>query len=97
MILKKHVLTEKIFNFDKIGSEKKYCFFVDSLANKITVKNEVEKCFAVVVESVNILNNSKKINKIFLGRKRYNRVKGGQKKAYVTLKEGYTINFENSL
>ena len=97
MILKKHVLTEKVFRFSKVGKGEKYCFFVDEKANKITVKNEVEKIFSVVVDKVNILNNSVKFKKIFLGRKRIEKIKGGQKKAYVSLKKGFSINFENSL
>ena len=97
MILKKHVLTEKVFRFSKVGNGEKYCFYVDEDANKITVKNEVEKFFSVVVDKVNILNNSTKFKKIFVGKKRVERIKGGQKKAYVSLKKGYSINFENSL
>jgi ribosomal protein L23 len=46
---------------------------------------------------VNVLNNSIKFKKVFLGRKRVEKIKGGQKKAYVSLKKGYSINFENSL
>lgn len=97
MILKKHVLTEKVFKFSKVGEGEKYCFYVDEGANKIMIKNEVEKCFSVVVDKVNVLNNSIKFKKVFLGRKRVEKIKGGQKKAYVSLKKGYSINFENSL
>jgi len=97
MILKKHVLTEKVFKFSKVGEGEKYCFYVDENANKITIKNVIEKFFAVVVDKVNVLNNSKKSKKVFLGRKQFKRVKGGQKKAYVSLKKGFSINFENSL
>ncbi len=97
MILKRYVLTEKVFNLGKNGENSIYCFYVDKDANKITVKKEVEKQFSVVVDSVNILNNSKKVKRVYMGRRMHTRVKGGEKKAYVTLKQGYSINFENSL
>ena len=89
MILKKHILTEKVVKGDNI-----YCFFVDNSANKIMVKNEIEKSFSVIVDKVNILNCSKKYKKVFLRKRYVEKVKGGQKKAYVYLKEGYSINFE---
>lgn len=97
MILRKHVLTEKVFTLNKAGSELKYCFFVDESANKITVKNEVEKLFGVVVDKVNILNNNLKNKRFFVGRKSFSRKKGGEKKAYITLRKGYSINLENSI
>ncbi|MDR2401945.1 MAG: 50S ribosomal protein L23 [Cytophagales bacterium] len=97
MILTKHVLTEKVFKLGKVGTAARYCFYVAETANKITVKKELEKIFAVVVDSVNILNNSKKVKKVFLHGKSFDRVRGGKKKAYVTLKKGYSIVFENNI
>ena len=97
MILKKHILTEKVFTLNKADSELKYCFLVDESANKITVKNEIEKFFGVVVNDVNILNNNKKNKRFFLGKKSFTKEKKGGKKAYVTLKKGYSINLENSI
>ena len=53
-VLKKPVLTEKSLLLQE--TENKYTFDVDTKANKIEVKNAVEKMFNVKVESVNIMN-----------------------------------------
>lgn len=67
----------------------KYVFEVDPRANKFEIKNAVEKLFKVKVVDVQTINLRGKIKRI--GRnvgKRPN-----WKKAYVTLKEGSTIEF----
>ena len=53
-VLKKPVLTEKSLLLQQ--NENKYTFDVDVTANKIEVKQAVEKMFDVKVESVNIMN-----------------------------------------
>ena len=63
-------------------------FEVKKTANKISVKQAVEEIFDVKVASVNIVNVKPK-------EKRMGRYVGKTKafkKAYVTLKDGYTIN-----
>lgn len=53
-VLKKPVLTEKSLLLQQ--NENKYTFDVELTANKIEIKQAVEKMFDVKVESVNIMN-----------------------------------------
>ncbi len=65
-------------------------FFIHPKANKIEVKQAVEKAFDVTVETVNIVRRRP------LQRTRMGRVTGrisGYKKAYVTLAPGSKIEF----
>ena len=66
-----------------------YVFKVSKRANKSDVKNAIELFFNVSVTAVQILNRKGK-------EKRYGRTLGrrvNEKKAYVSLKEGQTIQF----
>ena len=66
-----------------------YVFKVSKRANKGDVKNAIELFFNVSVTAVQILNRKGK-------EKRYGRTLGrrvNEKKAYVSLKEGQTIQF----
>lgn len=79
-IILKPVLTEK--GYDGIA-DKKYTFIVKKSANKIEIRNAVEKLFGVKVAEVNTLNCKGKL-------KRMGRNEGytpDRKKAIVTLKE----------
>ncbi len=68
----------------------KYVFKVHKDANKILVKEALEKLYNVKVEKINILNTKSK-----LVRFRYRPgVKSGYKKAIVTLKSGTFEFFE---
>lgn len=65
-------------------------FLVDPRANKISIKQAVEKAFNVKVQAVNIVCRKP------LARRRQGRIIGkysGWKKAYVTLGKGDTIEF----
>ena len=90
-IILKPVLTEK--GYDGIA-DKKYTFIVKKSANKIEIRNAVEKLFGVKVAEVNTLNCKGKL-------KRMGRNEGytpDRKKAIVTLKEdSKPIEFFNSL
>lgn len=90
-IILKPVLTEK--GYDGIA-DKKYTFIVKKSANKIEIRNAVEKLFGVKVAEVNTLNCKGKL-------KRMGRNEGytpDRKKAIVTLKEDCKpIEFFNSL
>lgn len=59
-------------------------------ANKLEVKQAVERLFKVAVESVQILNRKGKVKRFgkFMGRRNH------VKKAYVRLAAGQEINFE---
>jgi large subunit ribosomal protein L23 len=88
-IIKRPIITEKAM---KLGEQRQYVFEVDPKANKIEIKKAVEEMFEVKVESVRTLRVKGK------QRTRYTRrgVMRGRtplrKKAYVTLKEGYSID-----
>ena len=59
-------------------------------ANKIEVKQAIEKIFNVKVEKVNILNSHPKKKRVG----KYTGMTNKYKKAIVTLAEGNTISFD---
>lgn len=92
----KPLVTEKM---TKLTEKRPNCFgfIVRPEANKLQIKEEVEKQYNVTVESVNTMNYAgKRVS-------RYTRsgVVKGQKKAYkkaiVLLKEGETIDFYSNI
>ena len=95
IIIKKPVITEKMTAI----SEKlnKFAFIVDKNANKIQIKDAVEKLYDVKVTAVNTMN--------YDGKKKSRYTKAGVvtgrrpafKKAVVTLKEGDTIDFFSNI
>lgn len=90
-IIKRPVLTEK--GYSGIA-EKKYVFIVDKSANKIQIKQAIEKLFNVQVDYVNTVNCKGKL-------KRMGRNEGytpDTKKAIVKLKDSSkAIEFFDSL
>ncbi len=90
-ILIKPILTEKMLALQE--SKSKYAFQVALQANKIEIKTAVERKFDVLVEKVHTIKvkgKSKRMN-TRKGITRGNRA--DWKKAIVSLKEGYTIDF----
>jgi large subunit ribosomal protein L23 len=94
-IIEKPVITEKMTaQGDKLN---RYGFVVAKTANKVQIKNAVEKLYGVTVNAVNTQN--------YLGKvKTRNTTKGiaigrvnQHKKAIVTLKAGETIDFYASI
>ena len=95
IIIKKPVITEKMTAI----SEKlnRYAFIVDTKANKIQIKEAVEKLYGVKVVAVNTMN--------YEGKSKSRYTKGGvitgkasdTKKAIVTLAEGETIDFFSNI
>jgi large subunit ribosomal protein L23 len=86
-IIKRPLITEKSTRQKETGNQ--IAFVVDPRANKIQVRQAVEKLFKVKVKAVHTLNLKGK-------RKRMGRFFGWQsdwKKAIVTLKEGERIEF----
>lgn len=94
MILKKPLITEKMNAImDKRGQ---YGFVVDKKATKVEIKEAIEKFYTVEVNSVNTM--------IVRGKSRRNRRTGqisgytdAYKKAIVTLKEGFKIDFYENI
>ncbi len=87
-ILLKPLLTEKTTYLKEEAEQ--VTFFVHTKANKIEIKQAVEKAFNVKVVAVNV------VCKAPSDRKRQGRVVGrkpGYKKAYVTLTPGDRIEF----
>jgi large subunit ribosomal protein L23 len=86
-VLKRPILTEKSnYQADELHS---YTFEVDPHANKLEVRNAVEKLFNVKVLDVNIIKIQSKV-------RRYGRHEGkqsGYKKALVKLAPGGSISF----
>jgi large subunit ribosomal protein L23 len=85
-VLEKPVITEKGTSIG--GATGGVTFRVDRRADKSDVKAAVERIFKVKVDAVRIVNyiGKKKRTMKSIGRR------AAYKKAYVTLKEGYTIN-----
>ena len=86
-ILKRPRITEKATYQRKIGNQ--VVFEVDRRANKIEIKEAVERIFKVGVKSVNTMNIKGKPKRVGLHSGR----RAGYKKAVVTLLEGDTIDF----
>lgn len=84
-VLKKPVLTEKSLT---LLDENKYTFDVDVHANKIEIRNAVEKMFNVKVESVHTMNVRPKTKR--MGRYVGKTIR--RKKAIVKLAEGHKID-----
>ena len=94
-VLIKPIITEKM----TAGSEKynRYGFVVSSDANKIQIKQAVEKNYGVTVQSVRTMNYVGKVKSrnttqgLAIGRL------NKHKKAVVYLKQGETIDFYSSI
>ena len=84
-IIKAPVITEKSMADKENG---KYTFKVDPRANKIEIKNAIEKIFNVKVTSIRTLNVKHKKRRVG----RYTGLTNRTKKAIVTLAEGQTID-----
>lgn len=85
-VLKKPVLTEKSLTL--LDKDNKYTFDVDVHANKIEIRNAVEKMFNVKVESVNVMNVRPKTKRLGKYVGKTNR----RKKAIIKLAEGQKID-----
>ena len=84
-IIKAPVITEKSMADKENG---KYTFKVDPRANKIEIKNAIEKIFNVKVTSIRTLNVKPKKRRVG----RYTGLTNRTKKAIVTLADGQTID-----
>ena len=84
-IIKAPVVTEKSETAKQTG---KYTFKVDSKANKLEIKEAIEKLFNVKVTSIRTINVKPKKKRVG----RYSGLTNRTKKAIVTLQEGQTID-----
>ncbi len=90
-ILIKPILTEKILKLQE--TNRKYAFKVAQNANKIMVKQAVQRRFDVTVEQVRIMNVKGKSKQMNTRRGITRGKRSDWKKAIVTLREGDSINF----
>ena len=84
------LVTEKSTN---LSEQNKIVFKVPSKANKINLKNSIEKIFKVNVIKINIIN---KQNRTKLTRGKKIKV-SGFKKAIITLKKGQSIDLTTGI
>lgn len=84
-VLRRPLVTEK--GVEKKDSERTLCFEVPQEANKVLVKQAVEKLFKVKVEEVRTANFEGKMRR----RGRFSGYRPDWKKAYVKLKEGEKV------
>ncbi|MBO4300121.1 MAG: 50S ribosomal protein L23 [Desulfovibrio sp.] len=87
-VLLKPLMTEKVTYVR--DSSRQVVFLVHTGANKLEIKQAVEKAFDVKVEAVNVVRRAPR------NRERQGRVVGrkpGWKKAYITLRQGDKIEF----
>lgn len=91
----KPLVTEKVT--DLTEKHNVFCFVVRPEANKLQIQNEVEALYNLKVVSVNTVNyagkNKSRYTKAGLLRGKTNAFK----KAYVTLKEGESIDFFSNI
>jgi large subunit ribosomal protein L23 len=93
-ILIRPIFTEKIARLSE--TENKYAFEVKADANKIEIKNEIEKKFDVKVLSVRTMVQRGKIRQQLTRAGRFYGRRPDWKKAIITLAEGEKIElFEN--
>ncbi|MCD4666129.1 MAG: 50S ribosomal protein L23 [Bacteroidales bacterium] len=89
------ILTEKMLQLQE--SERKYAFKVNKNANKIDVKRVVQTRFDVAVKKVHIANVKGKSKQMNTRRGITRGKRADWKKAIVTLREGDSINFFESV
>jgi large subunit ribosomal protein L23 len=89
-ILKKPLVTEKVSAMNEKG---RYGFVVDINANKVEIKNAVEKQYGVNVEKVNTMRVMGKRKTRYTQTGVLAGSKTNYKKAIVTLAEGEVIDF----
>ncbi|MGI9542633.1 MAG: 50S ribosomal protein L23 [Cyclobacteriaceae bacterium] len=89
-ILIKPLVTEKISALNEVG---KYGFVVDQKANKIEIRNEVERMYGVNVEEVRTMRYQGKAKSRFTKSRVITGRAKSYKKAIVTVADGEVIDF----
>ena len=93
-ILKKPLVTEKISGLNEKGV---YGFVVNLTANKVEIKNAVEKIYGVNVESVRTMRYAGKKKSRYTKSKVVTGRAPAFKKALVTVAEGEVIDFYSGI
>ena len=90
----KPIITEK---YSAMADKGRYAFVVEKTANKVEIKNAIEKAYGVTVNSVNTMNYIGKIKTRYTQTKVMTGLVKKAKKAVVTLKKGDTIDFYGNI
>jgi large subunit ribosomal protein L23 len=93
-ILKRPLVTEKVSAMNEKG---KYGFIVDVEANKVEIKQAVEKQYGVNVEKVNTIKVMGKLKTRYTKAGVLSGRRPNYKKAIVTLAEGEVIDFYSNV
>lgn len=93
-ILKKPLVTEKVTALNEQG---KYGFVVEKTANKIQIKQEIEKTYGVNVESVRTVIVGGKSKSRYTANQIITGKTSSYKKAIVTLAKGEIIDFYSGI
>ena len=94
-ILIKPIITEKATNDSELFN--RYAFVVNKKANKVEIKNAVEKTYGVTIESVRTMNYPVQRNTKYTKSGVVQAMKGAYKKAIVQLAEGENIDFYSNI
>jgi len=90
----KPIITEK---YSAMADKGRYAFVVEKTANKVEIRNAIEKAYGVTVNSVNTMNYIGKIKMRYTATKIMTGLTKKAKKAVVTLKKGDTIDFYGNI
>ena len=93
-ILIKPIISEKVSDLNETG---KYGFVVNKKANKVEIKNAVEKMYGVNVEKVNTMIYPGKEKSRYTKSQVINGRTSKFKKAIVTVAEGEVIDFYSGI
>ena len=93
-VLKRPLVTEKMSALNEKG---KYGFIVDINANKVEIKNAVEKTYGVNVEKVNTMKVMGKFKSRYTKAGVLSGRQPNYKKAIVTVSEGEVIDFYSNV
>ena len=93
-ILRRPLVTEKVSALNEKG---KYGFIVDVTANKVEIKQAVEKQYGVNVEKVNTMKVMGKLKTRYTKAGVLSGRRPNYKKAIVTLAEGEVIDFYSNV
>ncbi|MGV8947604.1 MAG: 50S ribosomal protein L23 [Lutibacter sp.] len=94
-ILIKPIITEKATSQSELLN--RYAFVVNKNANKLEIRNAVEKAYGVTIESVKTMNYPVKRNTKFTKGGMVKAMSGAYKKAIVQVKEGENIDFYSNI
>jgi len=94
-ILIKPIITEKATNNSELFN--RYSFVVNKKANKLEIKDAVEKAYGVTIKSVKTMNYPVQRNTKYTKSGIVQAMKGAYKKAIVQLAEGENIDFYSNI